>query len=128
MKRRVFVSGFLTASLAALCPVLAVRAEEQTAPDHDRWDVIVVGAGLAGLSAAVAAREVGARRVALLEKDALIGGHSIMSSGYFNAVDPKRQTPQGINDSVVLMVEQSLEVGEFQGDPELMRIMAAHSD
>lgn len=128
MKRRVFVSGFLTASLAALCPVLAVRAEEKTAPVHDRWDVIVVGAGLAGLSAAVAAREAGARRVALLEKDALIGGHSIMSSGYFNAVDPKRQAPQGINDSVELMVQQSLEVGEFQGDPELMRIMAAHSE
>lgn len=59
-------------------------------------DVIVVGAGLAGLSAAVSAREAGARRVLILEKDVMIGGHSIMSSGYFNAVDPKRQKPLGI--------------------------------
>lgn len=128
MKRRVFLSGFLTASFAAFCPVLTIRAEETSESASDGWDVIVVGAGLAGLSAAVAAREAGARRVALLEKDALIGGHSIMSSGYFNAVDPKRQTPQGIDDSVELMVRQSLEVGEFQGDPELMRIMAVHSE
>ena len=128
MKRRVFLSGFLTASLAALCPVLQVRAEENSESSSDVWDVIVVGAGLAGLSAAVSACEAGARRVALLEKDALIGGHSIMSSGYLNAVDPKRQTPQGIDDSVEKMVQQSLEVGEFQGDPELMHIMAAHSE
>lgn len=128
MKRRVFLSGFLTASLAALCPVLQVRAEENSESSSDVWDVIVVGAGLAGLSAAVSACEAGARRVALLEKDALIGGHSIMSSGYLNAVDPKRQTPQGIDDSVEKMVRQSLEVGEFQGDPELMHIMAAHSE
>lgn len=128
MKRRVFLSGFLTASFAALCPARTALAEEKSLPSSDGWDVIVVGSGLAGLSAAVAAREAGARRVALLEKDVLIGGHSIMSSGYFNAVDPKRQAPQGINDSVELMVRQSLEVGEFQGDPELMHIMAAHSE
>ena len=128
MKRRVFLSGFLTASFAALCPARTALAEEKSLPSSDGWDVIVVGSGLAGLSAAVAAREAGARRVALLEKDVLIGCHSIMSSGYFNAVDPKRQAPQGINDSVELMVRQSLEVGEFQGDPELMRIMAAHSE
>ena len=60
MKRRVFVSGFLTASFAALCPVLAVRAAETSESSFDGWDVIVVGAGLAGLSAAVAAREAGA--------------------------------------------------------------------
>ena len=77
-------------------------------------DVIVVGAGLAGLSAAVSAREAGARRVLILEKDVMIGGHSIMSSGYFNAVDPKRQKPLGIIDSPALMEKQSLQVG---GDP-----------
>ena len=86
MKRRVFLSGFLTASFAALCPARTALAEEKSLPSSDGWDVIVVGSGLAGLSAAVAAREAGARRVALLEKDVLIGGHSIMSSGYFNAV------------------------------------------
>ena len=70
-------------------------------------DVIVVGAGLAGLSAAVSAREAGARRVLILEKDVMIGGHSIMSSGYFNAVDPKRQKPLGIIDSPALMEKET---------------------
>lgn len=90
-------------------------------------DVIVVGAGLAGLSAAVSAREAGARRVLILEKDVMIGGHSIMSSGYFNAVDPKRQKPLGIIDSPALMEKQSLQVGGDTASPILMRRLAESS-
>ena len=90
-------------------------------------DVIVVGAGLAGLSAAVSAREAGARRVLILEKDVMIGGHSIMSSGYFNAVDPKRQKPLGITDSPALMEKQSLQVGGDAASPILMRRLAESS-
>ena len=90
-------------------------------------DVIVVGAGLAGLSAAVSAREAGARRVLILEKDVMIGGHSIMSSGYFNAVDPKRQKPLGITDSPALMEKQSLQVGGDTASPILMRRLAESS-
>ncbi len=90
-------------------------------------DVIVIGAGLAGLSAAVSAREAGARRVLILEKDVMIGGHSIMSSGYFNAVDPKRQKPLGITDSPALMEKQSLQVGGDTASPILMRRLAESS-
>lgn len=72
---------------------------------------------MAGLSAAVSAREAGARRVLILEKDVMIGGHSIMSSGYFNAVDPKRQKPLGITDSPALMEKQSLQVGGDAASP-----------
>lgn len=34
---------------------------------HEIWDVVVVGSGTAGLCAAIAAREAGARRVVILE-------------------------------------------------------------
>ena len=79
------------------------------------------------MSAAVSAREAGARRVLILEKDVMIGGHSIMSSGYFNAVDPKRQKPLGIIDSPALMEKQSLQVGGDTASPILMRRLAESS-
>lgn len=69
----------------------------------------------------------GARRVLILEKDVMIGGHSIMSSGYFNAVDPKRQKPLGITDSPALMEKQSLQVGGDTASPILMRRLAESS-
>ena len=48
------------------------------------YDVVVVGAGLTGLTAAVKAEKEGAK-VALLEKLGIVGGTSIFSSGNFLA-------------------------------------------
>lgn len=41
---------------------------------HDRYDVIVAGAGPAGLGAAIAAREAGAERVLVVDREAEPGG------------------------------------------------------
>lgn len=63
-----------------------------------RFDVVVAGGGGAGLAAAVRAAELGAR-VVLLEKEASLGGNTLIASGYYAAVDPERQEAQGILDS-----------------------------
>lgn len=54
-------------------------------------DIVVVGAGGAGFSAAVAAAEAGAKNIVLLEKNPVVGGHTVISGGSVNAVDTKRQ-------------------------------------
>ena len=53
-------------------------------------DVVVIGAGGAGLSAAVSARQAGAS-VVVLEKMPKVGGNTIISGAAFNAADPARQ-------------------------------------
>lgn len=86
------------------------------------WDVVVIGAGGAGLSAALSAAEAGAR-VLLLEKQSEIGGNTRISGGYFAAVDPKRQRPMGIEDSEALFLKQLLESGGGRADPRLCSIL-----
>jgi predicted oxidoreductase len=62
-------------------------------------DVLVVGAGVAGLSAAVRAAEAGAR-VLVLEREPQVGGASSMSGAACCIVDTPLQQAQGIADSV----------------------------
>ena len=61
-------------------------------------DVIVIGAGLSGLSASVRAAEQGAE-VILLEKMAYAGGNCILSTGILQAAGTRQQAQAGIEDS-----------------------------
>lgn len=53
-------------------------------------DVLVIGGGGAGLSAAIRAGESGAK-VILIEKSSFLGGDTMMAGGAFNAVDTEAQ-------------------------------------
>lgn len=54
-------------------------------------DLIIVGAGGAGLSAAVTAKDLGVKNVLVLEKMHVIGGNTLRCASAFNAADPDRQ-------------------------------------
>jgi len=66
--------------------------------DHMQTDVVVVGTGAAGLSAALAARVAGAR-VLVLEKSVLIGGTTAMSGGCIWAPGHHYMAAMGVRDS-----------------------------
>ena len=87
-------------------------------------DVAVAGGGGAGLSAALAAAQNGAS-VMLFEKMPHIGGDTLISGGYFNAVDPARQKVQGICDSEALFAAQILKAGAG-GNTRIMAETFAH--
>ncbi len=95
-----------------------------------KWDketeVLVVGTGYAGLAAAIEAFDAGSK-VIIIEKNPFIGGNSIIASGAYNAVDPKRQLKQGIKDSIDLHYKQTLEGGDYKGDPEKVRFMVENA-
>lgn len=93
-------------------------------------DVVVVGSGTAGLSAAVAAREAGARRVVLLEKGAITGGHGIYSSGSVSIARRKLEASDPVerDADVRRMTEEILEAGAGESNPELARILAEESE
>jgi urocanate reductase len=89
-------------------------------------DVVVIGAGGAGLAAAVSAHENGAT-VLVLEKMPKPGGNTIISGAAYNCVDPGRQIPAGIEDSVELHYQQTYEGGDKVGNPELIKILVENA-
>lgn len=98
------------------------KAEDVTA----EADVIVIGAGGAGLAAAVTANQAGAS-VIVLEKTPKVGGNTIMAGGALNAVDEGSETAIANKDSVELHYKQTFEGGDKQGDPELVRTLVTNA-
>jgi fumarate reductase flavoprotein subunit len=92
-----------------------------TLREAGRPDVLVLGAGQAGLTAAVAAAQSGAS-VLILERRKLIGGSTAMSSGLTAYAGTDEQREQGIEDSPELLRRDILETGRFKNDPALVDV------
>ncbi|QGN54281.1 FAD-dependent oxidoreductase [Novosphingobium sp. Gsoil 351] len=84
---------------------------------NEETDVIVLGSGAAGLTAALAAHESGAR-VRLIERFDRVGGTSAVSGGVIWVADNPRQRAAGMADGRVdaLAYFRSLDHGDLRDD------------
>jgi fumarate reductase flavoprotein subunit len=85
-------------------------------------DVVVVGAGGAGLTAAITAKEAGAD-VVVVEKMMIIGGNTLRATGGLNAAGTVYQDKAGIKDSPDVHYEDTMKGGRYENVPELVRTM-----
>lgn len=98
---------------------LAGLATTATAAETaDATDVIVVGAGISGLSAALEAARGGAS-VRVVEMWSVFGGHAVMAHGGLCLVDTPVQRRQGIRDSPELAEGDFVRWGE---DPDRAQV------
>lgn len=90
---------------------LAMVAKEEASNVEASFDVVIVGGGGAGLSAAIAASEVGAS-VVIVEKAGALGGNSLLAGGAFNACDPEKQANVDMHESLLHELESYLALDE----------------
>ena len=100
---------------------------EQEAENNDKFDVVVIGAGGAGMTAALQAVQNGDKNVVILEKMSVTGGNTTRSTGGLNAAATSLQKEKGIEDSVDLMIEDTIKGGKERNDRELVRVLAENS-
>lgn len=86
------------------------------------YDVVIVGAGLAGLSAALTVAEFGLNPI-VFEKSNKPGGATALSEGGFNAADSRRQIPLGIEDNPEKHFQQALKRSGYKGREALLRTL-----
>ncbi|MEO5693770.1 MAG: FAD-dependent oxidoreductase [Usitatibacter sp.] len=88
------------------------------------WDeeaeVIVVGGGLAAHCAALQAAEGGAR-VLMLEKEAQVGGSTVLSGGSFAFAGTDLQKSNGIEDSSERLFDDLRRVGEYGNEEAVVK-------
>ena len=83
------------------------------------YDVVVVGSGGAGLTAAIQASESGAS-VLIVEKMPVPGGNTLKASVGMNAAETRYQTLKGISDSKSLFYEETLKGGHGKNNTVLL--------
>lgn len=92
----------------------------------DSYDIIIVGAGGAGMTAALEAKAKGLNPV-ILEKMPVAGGNTTKASSGMNASETKFQKEQGIEDSNDLFYEETLKGGHETNDKEMLRFFVDNS-
>ena len=101
----------------------ALKKAARELPKTSNYDVVVIGAGGAGFSAAITARNAGAN-VVLLEKMPAVGGNSLISGAEMNAAGNWVQPKLGINDdSPELHAEDTFKGGDGKGDMKVINVM-----
>ena len=90
------------------------------------YDVIIVGSGGAGMTAAIEAKDAGMNPV-ILEKMPMAGGNTSKASAGLNASEPSVEKSQGVTDSNDKFYEETLKGGGGTNDKELLRYFVDHS-
>lgn len=90
------------------------------------YDVIIVGSGGAGMTAAIEAKDAGMNPV-ILEKMPMAGGNTSKASAGLNASETSVEKAQGITDSNDKFYEETLKGGGGTNDKELLRYFVDHS-
>ncbi len=117
-----------TTKAAETAAAETTAAEETVSEETKEYqaDVVVIGAGGAGMSAALRAAEEGAS-VVILEKMNYAGGNTTRSEGGMNAAATVFQKEKGIEDTVEDMVKDTMTGGKEINNPELVQYLAENS-
>lgn len=127
LSRRSFLKGsaLLGAGIVGSVSITACASEAHA--DSVAWDretdVLVVGSGFAGYSAALHAHDAGAE-VVLIDKRGSDGGNSLKCDGDFGVCGSSAQKEHGIQDSVDTYVNDMLVAGLYLNDIEKCRTIA----
>lgn len=122
-----------TAGTMGAATVFGIGSAMATAVVPKKWsmscDVLVVGGGAAGTFAAVSAKEAGAGKVILIDKNpALFLNSTSYSDGYFSVSGSKFQKAAGIKDPGTKAFAQAIyKIGKNIGDPAVIKTYAEHS-
>lgn len=88
-------------------------------------DVLIIGAGAAGLVAALAAHEAGAE-VVIVERDGVPSGSTALSAGLIPAAGTRFQRAAGLEDSPIRFARDILAKAHHEPDPSMVAHLAAH--
>ncbi len=120
------LSAVMMLSMFTACST-ETQTEAGTEMETKSADIVVIGAGGAGMSAAIKAVQDGATNVVIVEKTGMAGGNTTRATGGLNASETSFQERDGIEDSNQLFIDDTMKGGKNINDLELVTYMAENS-
>ena len=119
------VKDALTQAGADLNTCFNTEVAAEALNDSYDCDVLVIGGGGSGITAAVRAAQTGAN-VICLEKNGFIGGDTVLNAGTMVATNSRiqKEVLNETQDSSDLLYEDIMRVGLEKNDPVLVRLLA----
>ncbi len=112
--------------VASLTPAETETGSGEKTEETIDTDVVVVGAGGAGMTAAIELKSAGVN-VIIVEKMPMVGGNTVRSSGGMNAAETKVQKSLEVEDSVETFIEDTMAGGHNLNNRELVTVLAENS-
>ena len=91
---------------------------------NEQFDIVIIGAGGAGLSAAVEAAQNGAKNIVVLEKMSFAGGSTTMAFGGFNCTNSRFMDEQGREESPIDLTARIIKNGKGLNDVRMAAVVA----
>lgn len=125
MHRRSLIQCGLLQGLALPKFGRAASATEEPVSHED--DVVIIGAGISGLTAAALLAEAGMTRVVVLESEPTIGGTSLISGGFWAVSETDLQKTLKVVDSDAIFEDDIFRVGRHANRPDVVHAFMQHN-
>jgi cleavage and polyadenylation specificity factor subunit 2 len=107
----------------SLFPQISIMLQSKSARGAN---VIIVGGGLAGLSATIEATRHGAH-VTIVEKEKMLGGNSMKATSGINGAGTQAQHDLEIEDTPAFLIADTLKSGSGRSSEDLVSVLATNS-
>lgn len=121
------VNSALESAGVDVATLVPVESSETVKKDETLdYDVVVIGGGGAGMTAAIELKTAGLN-VVIVEKMPMLGGNTVKATGGMNAAETKAQEALGIKDSIETFIEDTMVGGYNVNNKDLVTVMAENS-
>lgn len=123
---KLLLSVLMAASMVACSSSNSGNTETGTTQPstNEQFDIVIIGAGGAGLSAAVQAHEKGAENIVVLEKMSFAGGSTTMAFGGFNCTTSRFMDEQGKEENPIDLTVRIMKNGKNLNDVRMAAVVA----
>src|ERR1043165_4684493 len=123
-RRRMRPPGSSRAASPFHCPQMTSVKPSDDVEFDSEVPLLIIGAGAAGLCAALAAHEAGVEPV-VVERDVMPSGSTALSAGLIPAAGTRFQRDKGVEDSAKLLAQDIARKSHGEADRKLVQAVAA---